>query len=116
MLLDLAMAAISLASNSQAASGPSQPPYAAPLTPFRPMCMDWDLGVDDRAFFLGMMIPLGASHEACGLVGPVFRASLQQSTFSAPRIRHVNVNIASPWATRPAPRNSFHCNADVRLR
>ncbi len=31
---------MSLASNSQAASGPSQPPYAAALTPFRPMWSD----------------------------------------------------------------------------
>src|SRR3982751_2719190 len=41
--------AMSLASNSQAASGPSQPPYAAPLTPFRPM-------FKDRAFALPLLL------------------------------------------------------------
>jgi hypothetical protein len=31
---------MSLASNSHAASGPSQPEYAAALTPFKPMCSE----------------------------------------------------------------------------
>jgi hypothetical protein len=45
MPLARAIPAMSFASNSQAASGPSQPAYAAALTAFRPRCNEIALGL-----------------------------------------------------------------------
>ena len=44
MPFDAAIAAMSLASNSHAASGPVQPPYALAATLLRPMCSERPFG------------------------------------------------------------------------